>query len=180
MVAMHTRQMIFFCLISVLLCYKVEMVSGACKNLLPYSISSVSESSYLTWYGKVGDSASGTSYEPGHLFERHVAVNNQCTADQIKEAKTVFINRNEMTRTVAILDSTNCDLGNAGEFNYRTTKTIASASEYIDGIDCQTNTRKKFNKFYIQYKKTLQSRSPSQAEYMGSQKVTVWTVYPAR
>lgn len=85
-----------------------------------------------------------------------------------------------MTRTVVILDSTNCDLGNTGEFNYRTTKTLASASEYIDGIDCQSNTRKKFNQFYIQYKKTLQNRSPSQGEYMGSQKVTVWTVYPAR
>lgn len=85
-----------------------------------------------------------------------------------------------MTRAVVMLDSTNCDLGNTGEFNYRTTKTIASASDYIDGIDCQTNQRKKFNKFYIQYKKTLQNRSPSQSEYMGSQKVTVWTVYPAR
>ena len=85
-----------------------------------------------------------------------------------------------MIRTVVVLDSTDCDLGNTAEFNYRTTKTIASASEYIDGIDCQSNTRKKFNKFYIQYKKTLQNRSPSQSEYMGSQKVTVWTVYPAR
>lgn len=85
-----------------------------------------------------------------------------------------------MVRTVSVLDSTSCDLGNANEFNYRTTKTIASASDYIDGIDCQTNTRKKFNQFYIQYKKSLQNRSPSQSEYMNSQKVTVWTVYPAR
>ena len=151
-----------------------------CAKTCSYSISSISEASYLTWYGKVGDSASSTSYEPGHLFERHIAINNQCTADQIKEAKTVFISRNEMVRTVSILDNTNCDLSNANEFNYRTTKTIASASDYIDGIDCQTNTRKKFNKFYIQYKKSLQNRSPSQSEYMNSQKVTVWTVYPAR
>lgn len=67
-----------------------------------------------------------------------------------------------MVRTVAVLDNTNCDLSNANEFNYRTTRTLASPTEYIDGIDCQTNTRKKFNKFYIQYKKTLQNRSPSQ------------------
>lgn len=175
-----TSSTIFFYIIAVSLSYEIHTVSGLCRNLLPYSISSVAESSYLTWYGKVGDSASGTYYEPGHLFERHVAVNNQCTADQIKDGKTVFINRNEMIRTVVVLDTTNCDLGNTAEFNYRTTKTIASASEYIDGIDCQSNTRKKFNKFYIQYKKTLQNRSPSQSEYMGSQKVTVWTVYPAR
>jgi hypothetical protein len=115
-------------LLATALSYTIETVSGQCKNLLPYSITSVSESAYLSWYGKVGDAAAGTSYEPGHLFDRHVAVNDQCTADQIKEGKTVFINRNEMTRTVVVLDGTNCDLGNTGEFNYRTTKAIASAS----------------------------------------------------
>ena len=85
-----------------------------------------------------------------------------------------------MIRTVTILDTTNCNLGDTSNFNYRTDGVIASASAYIDGIDCKTHERKKFNKFYIQYKKTLQNRTPSQSQYMSSEKVTVWTVYPAR
>jgi hypothetical protein len=50
-----------------------------CKNLLPYNLNNHPENDYLNWYGKVGKSIDGTTYEPGHAFTLHIAVNGACT-----------------------------------------------------------------------------------------------------
>jgi hypothetical protein len=84
-----------------------------------------------------------------------------------------------MIRTVT-MDTTPCTLDDTTSFNYRTDKTIASPTDYIKGIDCQTGVQKTFSKFYIQYKRALKNKSPSQQQYLSSQTVTVWTVYPQR
>ncbi len=79
-----------------------------------------------------------------------------------------------------MMDTTVCTLDDTKTFNYRTDKIIASPTDYIQGIDCKTGIQKLFSKFYIQYKRALKNRSPSQQQYMSASTVTIWTVYPQR
>lgn len=61
-----------------------------CNSVLPYRTYNIDHAYYATWYGKVGEQLNGTTYQIGHVFSRHVAVNYQCTAEQKAERKTVF------------------------------------------------------------------------------------------
>jgi hypothetical protein len=63
-----------------------------CTDVLPYPKTRIPKDAYYTWFGKLGEQLNGTTYEPGHVFARHIAVNGQCTEDQKKENKTVFLN----------------------------------------------------------------------------------------
>lgn len=61
-----------------------------CIDVLPYKPNNINRAFYYTWYGKVGENINGTSYETGHVFSRHIAVDYRCTDEQKKENKTVF------------------------------------------------------------------------------------------
>jgi hypothetical protein len=61
-----------------------------CIDALPYPKVNINYNTYLSWYGKVGEQLNGTTYDSGHVFSRHIAVNHLCTAEQKKDNKTVF------------------------------------------------------------------------------------------
>jgi hypothetical protein len=150
-----------------------------CTDVLPYPKTNINLNTYNQWFGKVGEQLNGTTYENGHVFSRHVAVNQQCTSDQKKENKTVFLNLDEFYKAMN-KDTTNCTMTSTTQFNFNQDHTIAVASDYIRGIDCVTGSIHLFSSYFVEYKRAIQKSNPSQAEYMASQKVTVWTFYPKR
>jgi hypothetical protein len=150
-----------------------------CTDVLPYSKSSININTYETWFGKVGEHLNGTTYEHGHVFSRHVAVNQQCTTEQKKENKTVFYNEAEFYKALG-KDATNCTMTSTTQFNFNQDYVIPSPNDYIRGIDCVTGTVHMFNSYFVEYKRAIQKPNPTESEYMASQKVTVWTFYPKR
>ena len=76
----------------------------------------------------------------------------------------------------------NCDFSSTTKFTYDAHEALTPASNYIKGLDCSAASAevKYFPKFFIQYKRTVKDSSPSAAEYMASEKTTIWTLYPER
>lgn len=55
-----------------------------CIDVLPYKPININHDLYYTWFGKVGENINGTTYENGHVFTRHIAINFRCTDEQKK------------------------------------------------------------------------------------------------
>ncbi len=53
-----------------------------CLTYLPYRIFDNPEVDYYNWYGLYGKDIRGITFQPGHAFERHIAVNGACTLEQ--------------------------------------------------------------------------------------------------
>ena len=66
------------------------LVSQPCISALPYKTTNINLADYESWYGKEGENINGTTYLCGHVFSRHIAVDNKCTSEQKAEQKTVF------------------------------------------------------------------------------------------
>lgn len=150
-----------------------------CIDVLPYKPININHDQYYTWFGKVGENINGTTYDNGHVFSRHVAVNYRCTDEQKKDNKTVFYDEPEFYKALN-KDATNCTMSSASQFNFNQNHNIAAPSDYIKGIDCVTGTVHLFASYFVEYKRAIQKAKPTQAEYMGSQYATVWTFYPKR
>lgn len=149
-----------------------------CLNALPYGTSNINLNTYLSWYAKLGESTSGNTYEPGHVFSRHIAINYACTSQQKQDRKTVFYDEHEFYK-ILNKDDTGCAI-EGQNFNFFQTKKIASASDYIKGIDCTDGKVQYFSSYFVEYKRAVQNAHPSQDQYFSSQKVTVHTFYPKR
>jgi hypothetical protein len=150
-----------------------------CTDVLPYSTTRINHDVYYTWYGKVGEQLNGTTYQPGHVFERHIAVNGQCTAQQKTENKTVFYSEDEFYKALS-KDTTNCTMTSLTQFNFNQNYNIPNPSDYIRGIDCNTGTAHLYGSYFVEYKRAIQKPKPTQEEYMASMKATIWTFYPKR
>ena len=112
-------------------------VAQKCTTVLPYRTSNINHAEYEAWFGKLGENIHGTSYTFGHVFSRHVAINNQCTAQQKSDKKTVFWDELEFYKALNF-DNTNCTLSSTTAFNFNQNRVIASPTDYIRGIDCIT------------------------------------------
>ncbi len=73
-----------------------------------------------------------------------------------------------------------CDIGNRTTFTYSYDGKIASASDYIQGIDCKTGQRLSFSTYFIQFKRAIPDAYPTHQQYLNSNHVTIWTFYPKR
>jgi hypothetical protein len=150
-----------------------------CMGFLPYSIWNNPQVDYYNWYGLEGKSLTGKTYLTGHAFERHVAVNNACTLEQKQQNKTVFLNLTEFQKAASRIPCS-CDLSNHTSFTYDYNGQIASASEYIAGIDCRSGQKLMFPAYFVEFKRAIKNPHPVQSEYMNSNFVTIWTFYPKR
>lgn len=106
-------------------------------------------------------------------------MNYKCTAQQIKDRKTVFVDEQEFYRFLAS-DDTMCQLGDTSIFTFDQNARIPDPMDYIEGIDCTTGEWRLFEKYFIQYKRALQDPRPANSTYLKSNTVTVWTFYPVR
>lgn len=150
-----------------------------CLTYLPYRIFDNPEVDYYNWYGLLGKDIRGTTYQNGHAFERHIAVNGACTLEQKQENKTVFLNLIEFQKAASKLVAV-CDIPNHTTFTYDYDGKIASPTDYIAGIDCRTGAKQTFNAYFVEFKRAIKNAHPTHDEYVNSNYVTVWTFYPKR
>lgn len=150
-----------------------------CIDVLPYKPIDINREYYYTWFGKLGENINGTTYENGHVFTRHIAVNYKCTDEQKKDNKTVFYDESQFYKALN-RDTTNCTMTSDKEFNFSQNHVIAAPNDYIKGIDCITGVVHTFSSYFVEYKRAIQNAKPTQAQCMASKYVTVWTFYPKR
>ena len=73
-----------------------------------------------------------------------------------------------------------CNVADKTTFTYDYTGAIASPSDYIWGIDCRSNEKKQYPGYFSQFKRTIKNSNPTSEQYLNSNYVTIWTLYPAR
>ncbi len=73
-----------------------------------------------------------------------------------------------------------CDVSNHTSFTYDYDGSFAAASDFIQGIDCRTGAKAAFNGYFVEFKRAIKNSTPTQAQYLASDYVTIWTFYPKR
>ena len=89
------------------------------------------------------------------------------------------MNLAELQKTAAKIPAV-CDIPNRTTFTYDYDGKIASPTDYIQGIDCKTGVKQTFNGYFVEFKRAIKNAKPTHNDYLNSNYVTFWTLYPKR